>query len=648
VYVSGTDFPTSRDPEPRTAVPDEVTTAPGDLPVSFITMRVALQREQFRHDDTLVPLAPEPDVPVEVWATSGEAVSIAHADVFYMVDGGAPGLSSPAVPMHIAGVDWDVRAGYLTRWRAVLPPQAAGTVVRYRIAGRPANHTGPEAGDRPVIWAHDGMGLWFRVPGPGGITTFAYSVEPADSGMPAWAREAVIYQIFLDRFHPGTAGGAFPANAGPRSIHGGTLRGVIQALPYLEALGVTCLWLSPFCPSPSYHRYDATDYFTVDPTLGSEQDLRALTGEAHARGLRVMMDFVPSHCSSKHPAFIAAQNDPHAPTASWFTFDHWPDQYRSFLNMVPDLPSFNTDDPGARAYLLQSAAHWLNDGIDAFRLDHAIGPSMDFWVAFRTATRAADPAVFAAGEATDTPDFLRHYRHRLDAVLDFPLARALRRVFALGDWDFGLFDSFLNAYSLYMASGPSTVSFLDNHDMDRFLFLAGGDTRRLKLAALCMFTLEPTPSLYYGTEIGLSQLHDIANRTHGGDEQARRDMPWREQEWDHDLLRFFRALIRLRRDQRVLSDGARETAHLDAAHSTYAYARRARSGSELSARELYVAFNMSEHAQSIVLSGLNGRQCEMLLRTEDDPGSAAFDGATVSLAPMAGMVIAVAVALELG
>jgi len=637
--MSDTTVPGNPTTEARTAVPDEATTAPGDLPVSYINMRVALQREQFRHDNTIVPLAPEPDLPVEVWATSGEALRVLRAAVYYTVDGSLPCLSSPSEPMNVTGVAWDTRAGYLTRWRAILPAQPAGTIVRYRIAGRPGNRRIPPPGDVDDVWAHDGLGLWFCVPGPLGITTFAYTVEPADSCMPEWARDAIIYQIFLDRFHPGTPDGAFDSNLGPWVKHGGTLRGVTQALPYLEALGVTCLWLSPFCPSPSYHRYDATDYYTIDPVLGTEQDLRALTAAAHARGLRVMMDFVPSHCSSKHPAFVAAQRDPHAPTTSWFTFEHWPDRYRSFLNMVPDLPSFNADDPGARAYLLGSAAHWLQTcGIDAYRIDHAIGLSMDFWAAFRAGTRALTPDVFSVGEATDTPDSLRHYHHRLDAVLDFPLARALRRTFALGDWDFGLFDGFLHGYRLYMASGPGTVGFLDNHDMDRFLFLAGGDTRRLKLAALCLFTLEPPPALYYGTEIGLSHRLDIANPASNGDAEARRDMPWCEQEWDHDLLRFFRAVIRLRRDQWALRRGTWETMLLDAANATYVYARRGNAAQ--GARDLYVSFNMSEHACTAALPGLAGRPVEILLRTEDDPESAAFDGSALSLAPMAGAVLA--------
>src|SRR5262249_2728329 len=157
--------------------------------------------------------------------------------------------------------------------------QQDGTVVRYRIGGWLGTVPRPPAAGAD-LWAHDGQGFGFRFPGEEGVTTFAYHVEPPALGMPAWARDAVIYQRFLDRFHAGTDDGAFPAQAGPRSLHGGTLAGVRRALPYLEELGVTCLWLSPLCAAESYHRYDATDYYRVDPSLGTDDDLRALVDEA--------------------------------------------------------------------------------------------------------------------------------------------------------------------------------------------------------------------------------------------------------------------------------------------------------------------------------------------------------------------------------
>src|SRR5207248_8175253 len=110
-----------------------------------------------------------------------------------------------------------------------------------------------------------------------------------------------------------------------------------------EDLGITCLWLSPLNPAPSYHRYDATDYYSVDPVLGTNEDLRVLTDDAHRRGMRVILDWVPSHSSVDHPAFRAAQADPSSPSANWFIFDERPDKYRCFLGVIPSLPSFNTE-----------------------------------------------------------------------------------------------------------------------------------------------------------------------------------------------------------------------------------------------------------------------------------------------------------------
>ncbi len=592
---------------------NDVATAPGDLPIAAVQVRFALQREQFRHDNTITPLAPGPDEAVVVEATTGEGMSLSRAAVFYTTDGSVPDAGSVSVPMEVATVDWDSFAGFLTRWRAQLPPQPAGTVVRYRIGGwrkddqrsnnpqsairaqlsrkstahcadgtsQPEDHEhirNPQS-DGPDIWAHDGQGFWFRVPWPGGISTFAYLAQPRSALLPAWASEAVIYQIFVDRFRPGDTDGKFQP-AGYNVKHGGTLRGIKQALPYLGDLGVTCLWLTPVCEAPSYHRYDCTDFYKIDPMLGSEGDLRDLVQDAHALGIRVVLDFVPSHSSTKHPAFLAAQRDMKAESFSWFTFYEWPNRYRTFLDMVHSMPSFNTEDPGARAYLIGSALHWIREcGVDGYRIDHAIGPGMDFWVALRTATEAAHPESILFGEATDTPDSLRRYRGRLHGVLDFPLARALRHVFALRDWDVERFAGYLNSYERYMQTGPGRLSFIDNHDMNRFLFLAGNDTRMLKLAALCQFTLDATPIIYYGTEIGMSQEHPIERREFGGDAQARADMPWDPALWNEDLLAFYRALIRMRRDHPVLVSGKRRTLYLDPQGGVLGYVRSSVEGS---------------------------------------------------------------------
>ncbi len=311
---------------PAQPLADDIATAPGFLPMPEITARVASRGAQFRHDNTLAPLAPLPDQPTEVWATSGEEAPLAGAALFYTTDGGLPDpASATRALMEDVGVEWDPHAGYLTRWRGVVPAQPAGVTVRYRIGGWLTSAGGAAAPTLPQVWAHDGQGFGFRLPGAAGITTFAYHVEPTGPALPAWVRDAVIYHILLDRFRIGGAA-QFATDADPQGIHGGTLRGVRDALPYLADLGVTCLWLSPLCASPSYHRYDATDYNAVDPILGSKDALRALTDAAHDRHMRVLMDFAPSHCSWEHSAFRAAQQDPAADTADWFTFEQWPDR----------------------------------------------------------------------------------------------------------------------------------------------------------------------------------------------------------------------------------------------------------------------------------------------------------------------------------
>jgi cyclomaltodextrinase len=576
----------------------DIASAPGIPDTADIEQRFLALERQFRHDNTFEPLAPVPGQPVTVKATSGSGLRLRRAALYYTTDSSAPSAESPRIVMTVSSVSWDYRIGYLTTWDAVIPSQVDGTIVRYRIGGwrSGAERTEDAA---PDVWAHDGQGFWFRVPGEAGITTFAYRVAARRAVMPAWMDEAVIYHIFLDRFHPGNDDGVFHGDLSPRERHGGTLGGVHRALPYIADLGVTCIWLSPIHPAETYHRYDTMDYFAVDPALGTSEEFRDLVEAAHERGIRVLLDFVPSHASWHHPAFLAAQRDRDAPTASWFVFDRWPDQYRCFLQVSPYLPTLNTADPGARAHLIASAVHWIREfGVDGFRLDHVIAPGMDFWVAFLAAVEGASPQAVTIGEATDTPDSLRRYRGKLQSTLDFELAAALRLTFGTGNWNVGLLEYLIASYERFMAEGPGRVSFLDNHDMDRFLWVAGNDEQRLKLAALCQFTLAPTPSIYYGTEIGLTQEHGASELGFGGDAQARRDMLWDPARWNWDLVDFYRRLIRFRHAHPGLSRTARTTIHLDERANTWAYARV---GAGQQSETIVAAFNLGRHEAELEL-----------------------------------------------
>lgn len=578
---------------------------PGDLLVSEVMERIEAQKHQFRHDNILVPSAPLAGQAVEVWATTGDEMPLERAVLYYTVDGSMPDLTSTALPLKKVRSEWGLLSSYLTHWQAVIPAQPAQTIVRYRIGGwYERTQLTAEPNQEPDIWAQDGQGFWFRYSGKRAITTFAYTVHAtADEAiLPAWAREAIIYQIFLDRFRTSEPDGSFQPHDS-RAIHGGTLRGVCAALPYLSELGVNCLWISPINPAETYHRYDATDFYDVDHRLGTKEDLKTLTEQAHARGIRVILDFVPNHSSWHHPALLAAQQDRNAPSYDWYDFVEWPHNFRSFMDIQPPmLASFNTNSAGAREYIIGSALQWMRDyGIDGFRLDHAIGPSMDFWIAFRRAIRAVSPDAISIGEATDTVDSLKHYHGKLDSILDFPLASALRHFFALEDWSIENFEHDLHAYEEYMTDGPSRVSFLDNHDMNRFMFMANNDTTRLKLAALCQFTLTPTPVVYYGTEVGMTQEYDSRDRAHGGDAQIRQDMSWNPADWDQDLLAYYRRLIALRRTYPVLHTGKRRLIALDEQHKLYGYAQAESNETVLPKGSLLTLFNLSEEQQHISL-----------------------------------------------
>ena len=185
-------------------------------------------------------------------------------------------------PLEPCGVEWDTLAwGYVRRFRGTIPAHPAGAVVRYRLG----------LGDEP---ADDGQ-------------THAYVVDEADA--PGWARDAVVYHVFVDRFFSGDEA-TWPARgAGPAEEYGGTLEGLRQKLDHVSELGATALWLSPIHPSPSYHRYDATDLFAVAPQLGTLDDFDRLVADAHARGIRLLLDFVPNHWSREHPTFVEATRD---------------------------------------------------------------------------------------------------------------------------------------------------------------------------------------------------------------------------------------------------------------------------------------------------------------------------------------------------
>ena len=567
-----------------------------------------------QHGACITPADPLPGEPVTLTVTVGPDLALDQLVCYYTTDGQEPEGSKgkahvgQAIPLERVAVEWHPFLwGYLERWEGTLPPQPEGTAVRYRIGGWRGGAAGEEVwADWPPIqmqveraaaafFAGLRVPEHFPFPAEPQPTPFAYSVDRLAS--PDWARAAVVYQIFVDRFNPG----GDRSFAQPDSLHsflGGTLAGVTEKLDHIADLGATCIWLSPIFASPTYHGYDTTDFYAVEPRLGSNDDLRRLVQAAHARGIHVLLDFVCNHVSVRHPFFQEARSDPASPYRRWFTFDPaYPHGYRTFFN-VASMPRLNTAYPAARDYLIQAACHWLTGyDVDGFRLDHANGPDHAFWTDFWSACKAAKPDCWCFGEIVEPPAVLRRYLGRLDGCLDFHLCDLLRRAFARETLDLAALERQVNRHELFFPRTFTCPSFLDNHDMDRFLYLAGGDRQRLQLAMLILMTLPGTPIVYYGTEVGLSQT---PGRGEGrGLETSRLPMAWGGEQ-DGGLLAWHRRLIAARRTHPAIWEGKRITSFVDSTAWCYRI--------EGAGKPLLVAANVGPQPRhlSITTSGLAG------------------------------------------
>lgn len=383
-----------------------------------------------------------------------------------------------------------------------------------------------------------------------------------------WFQNAVAYHILIDRF-----AGLNRADWQTPDFMGGNLKGVIDKLDYLEKLGVNTLWLSPFYKTSAYHGYHITDFFSIDPRFGTIEDLQNLINETHGRGMKIIADFVPNHCSRQHLFFQQALKDKHNRYYKWFVFKNWPCDYLCFLD-VKELPKLNLDAAEPRNHIVQAAGRWLSLGLDGFRLDHVPGPSHAFWKHFRKSIKKDFPAAVLIGEAwawgvsrkhfktlgirnkwlrwlwgISQESIQKEYISELDGVLDFKFRDIVLKFLAhaSGPVDMKKLGAKIDRHFARYPKGFFLPTFLDNHDANRFLFECGESIERLRAAVELQFKTPQPVIIYYGTEAGMTQQRSISDFAEHGDLQARAPMHWAGVQGK--LFEFYRKQIAARKDR---------------------------------------------------------------------------------------------------
>jgi len=410
---------------------------------------------------------------------------------------------------------------------------------------------------------------------------------------PAWAADAVVYQVFPDRFakavdRPAPAW-AVPAKwedpvdlseTGSRQLYGGDLDGVVAHLDHLQSLGVNVVYLTPFFPSTSNHRYDASSFGRVDPVLGGDEALTRLTTAAHARGMKVLGDFTTNHTGDTHEWFRKALADPGCDERGFYL---WEDGgYVAWLG-VKSLPKLNYGSQVLRQRVFEDAGgvvrRWISgpDGLDGWRVDVANmtgrykSQDLNHEIAcqMRDAMHEARPDSLLIGEHCH--DFTRDaLGEGWDGVMNY--AGFTRPVWTwLRDREFA--PRFLGSPLMVPRLGGSCVmetmrefaamapwrsiqhsfNLVGSHDTTRIRTLVGQDARQVDVAAGLLFTMPGIPMLTYGDEIGMR-----------GDfgEDGRRPMPWGDADgWDGRILEVYRGLISARNTSHALRHGGLRWVH---------------------------------------------------------------------------------------
>ncbi|TLU99465.1 alpha-amylase family glycosyl hydrolase [Dyadobacter luticola] len=408
----------------------------------------------------------------------------------------------------------------------------------------------------------------------------------------------ICYEIFVRSFCDSNGDGI------------GDLQGIISKLDYLAELGIEAIWLTPIHPSPSYHKYDVTDYYSIEPEYGTLEDFKTLLAAAHERNIQIYLDLIINHTSTLHPWFAEARKSHDNVFRNfywWMTppqiealgiskretsddsqvvypwHDNPEDQEKYYGLFFKGMPDLNYHSEALRAELEKIIRFWLVEiGVDGFRLDAArhIYPdwekeeSIGFWDYFSKLVNNVKPDAFTVAEVWAETEEVAPYFRYLNATFHFDLSFALQRI-VVQEHDEEIVEKLRESYSLFEKYNPLFIDaiMLTNHDQDRIGSVVSNHKAKIKLAASILLTLPGQPYLYYGEEIGMlgtkpdpyirepflwsENESEVSENTHWIHAQFSTNQtitPLFEQKSDpNSIYHHYRALISLRKTEPALS-----------------------------------------------------------------------------------------------
>ena len=432
--------------------------------------------------------------------------------------------------------------------------------------------------------------------------------------IPDWIYHAIAYQIFPDRFYNGN-----PTND-PNNIlqwggtptydnfFGGDLPGIVAKIPYLQSLGINSIWLNPVFASSSNHRYNTRDYLTIDPALGSLDDLRNLMKVLHQAGMHLILDGVFNHTGTDFFAFKdILENGANSRYKDWYYVYQFPIQMEPKPNYacwwgIPGLPKLNVTNPEVRNYLLNVSIYWPREtGIDGWRLDvpNEIEPS--FWQEFRQLLKENYPDSYIVGEIWHDARFWLNQGY-FDGVMNYLFRDLIIDYFAKRRITLSKLDFLLGRIRLRYpeTSNYALLNLLDSHDTARIISTFQEELSRrhdhtgsyheainhLRPALIIQFTYPGIPLTYYGDEVGM---------TGGPDPDCRRTMPWEPETINQVLLSFYRRLIAIRNQRDSLRRGYFQPLLTDDLAEIYGFLRY------YDEEKTIIIINASDHKQNIQL-----------------------------------------------